>query len=110
MSEIFIPSAFWTIILFPIVVLIWQIRHVRRSTISRGRTVISFLLISTAPVMLYALIFLLAVAIEEISGISLVAEGYARSLLLMVAINIAWVSLMTAVFAVLVMFMSHKRL
>jgi hypothetical protein len=58
---------------------------------------------------LYAVAFFLAVAIEEISGMPIVAEGYARSLLLVVTTSMAWVLLLTAAFAVLVMFMSRKR-
>lgn len=82
----------------------------RRSTLSRGRTVTGFFLIATTPVVLYLLAFLLAVAIEEVSGIPLVAEGYARSLLLVSALGIIWVLLMTAALSILVMFMGRKRL
>ena len=109
MSEILIPVAFWTILLFSIGALVWQIRRMRRGTLSRVRTVTSFFLIATAPIVLYALAFFLAVAIEEISGIPIVTEGYARSLLLVVVVSMAWVLLLTAAFAVLVMFMSRKR-
>lgn len=95
---------------FPAGVFVWQIRRMRRGTLSRGRTVTGFFFISIIPVVLYALAFFLAVAIEEISGIPVVAEGYARSLLLVMAVSIAWVLLMTAVFAILAMFMSRKRI
>ena len=81
----------------------------RRGTLSRGRTVTSFFLIATTPVALYVLAFFLAVAVEEIAGVPIVAEGYARSLLLVSALGITWVLLMTAALSILVMFMGRKR-
>lgn len=109
MSEIVIPIAFWTTILFPIGVFVWQIRRIRRDTLSRRRTVTSFFLIATTPVVLYVLVFFLAVAVEEIAGIPTVVEGYARSLLLVLAVSMAWVLLMTAALSILVMFTNRKR-
>jgi hypothetical protein len=108
-SEILIPVAFWTILLFSIGAFVWQIRRMRHGTLSRVRTVSGFFLIATAPIVLYVMAFLLAVIIEEISGMPIVAEGYARSLLFVVTATIAWVLLLTAAFAVLVMFVSRKR-
>lgn len=109
MSEIVIPIAFWAIILFPIAVFVWQIRRIRHGTLSRGRAVTSFFLIGTTPVVLYMLVFFLAVAVEKITGISIVAEGYARSLLPVLAVGITWVLLMTAALSISVMLMGRKR-
>jgi hypothetical protein len=95
---------------FPVGVFVWQIRRMRRGTLSRGRAVTGLFFISIIPVVFYALAFFLAVAIEEVFGIPVVAEEYARSLLLVMAVSITWVLLMTAVFAILVMFMSRKRI
>ena len=50
--------------------------------------------------MLYVLVFFLAVAVEEIAGIPTVVEGYARSLLLVLAVSMAWVLLMTAALSI----------
>jgi hypothetical protein len=108
-SEIVIPIAFWTTILFPIGVFVWQIRRIRRDTLSRGRVVTSFFLTAMTPVVLYILVFFLAVAVEEIAAIPIVVEGYARSLLPVLAIGITWVLLMTGALSVLVMFMGRKR-
>lgn len=109
MSEIFVPLAFWIAILFPIGVFVWQIRRMRRGTLSPGRAAIRFFLISVMPIGLYVLVFFLAAAIEEMCGVPMVAEGYARSLLLVLAIGVVWVVLMTMVFAIVAMSMSRKR-
>lgn len=68
-----------------------------------------FFLTAMTPVVLYILVFFLAVAVEEIAGIPTVVEGYARSLLPVLAIGITWVLLMTGALSVLVMFMGRKR-
>lgn len=104
----FVALAFWAIILFPIGVLAWQIRRLRHGKLSKGRIVTTFFLMSVAPVALYAMAFFLAVAIEEISGTSVTGEGYARSLLLVLAVGGAWVLLVTAVFSILVALVRRK--
>ena len=81
----------------------------RRGTLSLGKAVTRFFLVSIAPVGLYMLAFFLAVAIEEISGVPGVVEGYARSLLPVLVIGITWVLLMTVAIAILGMFKRGKR-
>lgn len=81
----------------------------RRGTLSLGKTTARFFLVSIVPLVLYALVFFLVAAIEEVSGAVVVGEGYARSLLLVLAIGITWVLLMTVVFAILGMFIKRKR-
>jgi hypothetical protein len=109
MSEILVPIAFWLIVLFPFGVFIWQIRRVRRGTVSKGRGALLFLFYSATPIIAYVVAFLVLVALEEIANVAIIMEGYARSLLLIAGIGVAWVLLMTAVFTMLAAFLNRTR-
>lgn len=109
MSDIVVPSAFWLIVLLPFGVLFWQIRRVRRGTLSKGRAAMLFFFYSASPIVVYVAVFFALAAIEEIANIALITEGYARSLFLMTGIGLAWVLLMTAVFGVVALFVNRTK-
>lgn len=109
MSAILVPSVIWLIVLLPIGVLIWLIRRVRRGTLTKGRATLQFFFYSASPIVAYVSIFFALVAIEEMTDIALITEGYARSLLLIGGIGFAWVLLMTAVYGVVVLFVNRTK-
>jgi hypothetical protein len=55
--------------------------------------------------MTYALVFLVLVGVEELTKFSVITEGLARTLLLVVGIGLAEVLLLTVVFAITVWFL-----
>jgi hypothetical protein len=57
------------------------------------------------PALTYALVFLVLVGVEELTKFSVITEGLARTLLLVVGIGLAEVLLLTVVFAITVWFL-----
>ena len=102
MSEQLASVFFWLIILIPIGVFARQIQEVRRGTRSKFKGAVLFFSYSILPVLVYGLVFLVLVGVEELTRLPVIAEGFARTLLLVVGIGSAEVLFLTAIFAVAV--------
>jgi hypothetical protein len=100
MAEIFVPIAFWFMVLFPIGVFIWLFRRVRRSVVSKIRGIVQFFCYSVTLILVYATIFLVMTGVQRFTDISVISEGYARTLLPIVGLVFCWTLILTAVFAV----------
>lgn len=105
MGEQLTAALFWLILLIPIGVFARQIRRVRQGTRRRFKGGVLFFFYSILPVLIYSLVFLVLVGVEEVTGHSLIAEGVARTLLLVVGIGAAEVLVLTGIFAVAVRFL-----
>lgn len=64
-----------------------------------------FFSFSILPVLVYALVFLILVGVEEFTKLSAITEGMARTLLLVVGIGLAEVLLLTVIFAIATWFL-----
>lgn len=102
MIEQLASALFWLIVLIPIGVFARQIQQVRRGARRKFKGAILFFFYSILPVLTYALVILVLVGVEELTRRSMIAEGFARTLLLVVGIGSAEVLLLTAVFAIAV--------
>ncbi|MDX1489351.1 MAG: hypothetical protein R3268_14170, partial [Acidiferrobacterales bacterium] len=80
-----------------------------RGAQSKGKATMLFFFYSATPIIVYVLVFFLLVAIEEMANIAIITEGYARSLFLIAGLGLAWVLLMTAIFAVVALFLGRAR-
>ena len=105
MSEQLAAVLFWLIILIPVGVFARQIQQVRRGTRRRFKGAILFFSYSILPVLTYGLVFLVLAGVDELTGLSVITEGFARTLLLVVGIGLAEVLLLTLIFAVAVRFL-----
>jgi len=99
MEEIAIPLSVLLILLTSFAAFVLQIRRVRRGLCSRSRGVALYAAFSAAPVVLFVGIFLLLVGVEELTNTTLVGEGYARSLIIVITGGTAFVVLGSIVFA-----------
>ena len=102
MSEQLASLLFWLIILIPFGVFVRQIQQVRRGTRRKFKGAILFFSYSILPVLTYGLVFLVLVGVEELTRRSVITEGFARTLLLVIGIGSAEVLLLTVIFAVAV--------
>ena len=100
---------FWLIILIPIGVFARQIQQVRRGRRRKFKGAILFFSYSILPVLTYALVFLALVGVEELTKLSVIGEGFSRTLVLVVAIAAGEVLLLTVFFAVMVSFLRPAR-
>lgn len=105
MSEQLVAVLFWLIILIPVGVFARQIQQVRRGTRRRFKGATLFFSYSILPVLTYGLAFLVLAGVEEFAGLSVITEGFARTLLLVVGIGSVEVLLLTLIFAVAVCFL-----
>jgi hypothetical protein len=105
MSEQLAAVLFWLIILIPIGVFARQMQQVRRGTRRKFKGTLLFLSYSVLPVLTYALVFLVLVGVEELMSLSVISEGFARTLLLVVGIGLAEVLLLSVIFAIAVWFL-----
>jgi len=105
MSEQLASVLFWLIILIPIGVFARQIQQVRRGTRRKFKGAVLFVSYSILPVLIYGLVFLVLVGVEELTGLSLITEGFARTLLPVIGIGSAEVLSLTVIFAVAVCFL-----
>jgi len=90
----------WLVILLPLGVFARQMQRVRRGTLRRTKATLVFFSYSILPVLLYALAFLVLVGVEELTGLSAITEGMARTLPFVAAIGLAEVLLLTVIFAI----------
>jgi hypothetical protein len=109
MSEQLAAASFWLIILIPLGVFARQIQQVRRGTRRRLKGALLFFCYSILPALTYALAFLVLAGVEELTGLSVLAEGFARTFLLVIGIGSAEVLLLTLIFAVTVRFLPTAR-
>lgn len=100
MNEQLASILFWLIILIPLGVFARQIQQVRRGRRRKVKGAILFFSYSILPVLIYALAFLVLVGVEEFTKLSVITEGIARTLPLVVGIGLAEVLLLTVVFAI----------
>ncbi len=105
MREQLVSLLFWVIILVPIGVFARQIGQVRRGAMRRFKGGLLFFSYSIIPVLLYALLFLTLVGIEELTKLSTVTEEEARTVLLVTGAGLAEVLLLTVIFAIAVWFL-----
>ena len=105
MSEQFASVLFWLIILIPLGVFARQFQQVRQGTRRKFKGAILFFSYAILPSLTYALVFLVLVGVEELTKFSVITEGLARTLLLVVGIGLAEVLLLTVLFAITVWFL-----
>lgn len=105
MGEQLAAGLFWLIVLVPVGVFAAQIQQVRRGTRRRLKGAILFFSYSILPVLTYCLAFLVLAGVDELTGLSVITEGFARTLLVVVGIGSAEVLLLTLIFAVAARFL-----
>jgi hypothetical protein len=99
----------WAIILVPLGVFARQLQQVRRGGRRKFKGAILLFSYSLLPALIYTLLFLVVVGVEEVSKLSLITEGVARTLLFVVGIGLAEVLLLTVIFAIAVWFFPAPR-
>ncbi len=95
-------------ILIAVVVFYWQLDSFRSGKSGKGKAVALYLAYTIAPVLLYVIVFMALVGIEELTGRAIIGEGYARALIPLSALCLALSLLSTLIFAVVVMVIKRR--
>lgn len=108
MVETLIPAILLLMVMVPIVSFVWLFGAVRADRIGKGKGIGLFVFFAGLPTFAFIVIFLLLVGIEEITQISLVSEGLARSFLPVSSVGCGLLVLAAIVFSISMMFVKPK--
>ncbi len=109
MEEILIPICSLLILFTPVVLFVRQFKRVRNGLDSRLKGTVFYAAYSAIPSLLFTLIFLVLIGIEEVFKISLVSEGYARAVIMLGGGGIGLVIFGTLIFSVALLFFRPKE-
>ncbi len=105
MQEQLIPLVALTVLLVPLAVCVRQYLRVRSGRRTRCAAILRCAVFSVLPVVLYVGVFLALVGIEELTGIALVGEGYARTLPIAVVAGLGLALIGTLCLTLLLLFL-----
>ncbi len=101
---IFLPL----IIIAPFAIFALQIQRVRKGIQKWLKATLLFAAFSILPVLIYALLIVGFIAVEELTKFSIVTEGIARSFIFIVVLGLGEVILLFLVFSIAAFFMRSK--
>jgi hypothetical protein len=81
----------------------WQFRRVKTGRCGKGRAIGLYAIFAGAPALLYGAAFLVLAGMEELSGMSVIGELYARTMPFVLAGGAAVVALTSLVFALVLL-------
>ena len=86
-------------LLFIAIVFYWQIKVVKTNKNTKRKAIGLYAAYTIAPVILYGIIFMVLVGIEELTDTAIIGEGYARSLLFVMVGGLVVVIVTTLLFS-----------
>ncbi len=104
MTERLIPFVLVGMVTVPLAACAWQYRRMRSGRRTRRAAILRCAVFSVLPVVLYVGLFLALVGVEELAGVALIGDGYARSLPLVVIAGLGLAFIGTLVLTVLALF------
>lgn len=87
----------------------WQVKMVKARKTAKGKAIGLYAAYSIAPIILYGVVFLALVAIEELTDAAIIGEGYARSLPFVIVGGLTVTLLATLIFTLVVMFLKLRN-
>ena len=93
---------------FVATVFCWQFRLAIIGKRTKGKAILAFASFSIGPIILYGAAFIALVGLEELNGATIIGEGYARTLPLVIVAGVGVVLLATLVFSLLILAMKRK--
>lgn len=94
---------------FVIAIFCWQLKLVKTGKSTKGKAIWLNLACTIAPTILYGVVFLALVGIEELTDTAIIGEGYARTLLFVIIGGVAVTLLSTLIFSLVVIFIKQKE-
>ena len=97
-------------LLFIAVVFYWQVNKVKVVKNTKIKAIGLYAAYAIAPVILYGIVFIALVGIEEFADMSIIGEGYARSLLFVIVGGITVTIVTTLIFSIAVFVMKPDNI
>ena len=95
-------------LLYIIVVFYWQIKTLKTGKNTKIKAIGLYVTYMIVPIILYGVVFITLVGIEELTNTAIINEEYARSLLFLIVGGIAVTIVTTLVFSIVVFMMKNK--
>ena len=92
---------------YVIAIFYWQINNVKAGKCRKRKAIVLHAIYTTVPVVLYVAVFMLLIGVEELMDIAIIGEGYARTLLFVIAGGVAIAFLATLIFSLVVFAMKR---
>ena len=86
----------------------WQVKKVKAGECTKGKAIVLHAAYTMVPVVLYGVVFMVLVGIEEFTDIAIIGEGYARSLPIVIIGGVVVSFLATLVFSLVVLAMKRR--
>lgn len=86
----------------------WQVKLVMAGKNSKGKAIILHLTYTITPVLLYGVVFLVLVGIEELTDTAIIGEGYARTLLFVIFGGLSVTLISTLMFSLVLIFIKQS--
>jgi hypothetical protein len=96
------------ILVLPLIIFFRQILKVRHGTQKWLKATLLFAIFALLPIIIYALLIGALIAIEELTKLSIVTEGIARTFIFLVVIASGEVILLWLIFAIVAFFLRGK--
>ena len=97
------------IVALPVVAFRWQLRRIRGGVVNKLKGIGMYAVYAALPVASFVGLYLVIVGLEEMIDKSLLSEGMARSMIPVVGWGVIEVIVLTALFAVVVMFVGRRK-
>jgi len=88
----------------------WQINKVKAGSRTKLKAVALHAAYTFAPVVLYGVMFMLLVGVEEFTDTAIIGEGYARTLVFVLAGGLALALLATLIFSLVVLTIKQRNI
>ncbi|NNE48263.1 MAG: hypothetical protein HKN37_16545 [Rhodothermales bacterium] len=108
MDTMLVPVAAISMLIVPVACFVWKFNDVRSGLVSRIGGIGRYAAWSATPLLAYVAILFSFVGAEELFNVSLVSEGYARSVVVLGGGGLVILAVGTVVFSILVMSSGNK--
>jgi len=96
-------------LIFIVVIFYWQVKLVKAGKNSKRKAILLHLTYTITPIILYGVMFLVLVGIEELTDTAIIGEGYARTLPFIIIGGLSVTLLITLIFSLVLIFIKQPK-
>ena len=97
-------------ILYIAIIFYWQIKTIKAGKSTKRKAIGLYAVYTSAPILLYGIVFIAFVGVEELANTALIGEEYARSLLFVVVGGLVLVIVTTLLFSAIALTMKVNNI
>ena len=97
-------------LLYIAIIIYWQIKTIKAGKSTKRKAIGLYAVYTSAPILLYGIVFIAFVGVEELTNTALIGEEYARSLLFVMVGGLALVIVTTLLFSAIALTMKVNKI